>query len=177
MGNREVSQKQIPFATGEGGLSSALAFLSSLGGGTRREEEDSLLHTPQLFSLTTIDKIRKIWYIFADPQRNPLVTKRLLLIAAACALATVGCGKVRPEKNNVSIQECPNLPSIGTTVTVRPGNGNVSWSGNLTSITSAKLTLSAQFQEKLLPRDGTISWDHPNNPPLSADAFRCEKKL
>ena len=33
------------------------------GGGARRAEEDSLLNTPQLFSLTTIDKIRKIWYI------------------------------------------------------------------------------------------------------------------
>jgi hypothetical protein len=122
-----------------------------------------------------------MWYIFADPQRDTLVTKKLLLVAsavaAAFALATAGCGKVRPEKNNALIKQCPNLPSIGTTVTVRPGNGNPSWSGNLTSITKTKLTLSAEFQEKLLPRDGTISWNHPKHHPLSADAFRCYKKL
>jgi len=151
------------------------------GGGARRAEEDSLLNTSQLFSLTNLDKIKKMWYIFADPQRNPLVTKKLLLVAsavaAALALATAGCGKVRPEKNNVSIQECPNLPSIGTPVTVRPGNGNVSWSGNLTSITNTNLTLSVGAQNKILPRNGTISWNHPKNHPLSANAFQCEKKL
>jgi|688.fasta_scaffold23319_2 hypothetical protein len=122
-----------------------------------------------------------MWYIFADPQRDTLVTKKLLLVAsavaAAFALTTAGCGKVRPEKNNALIQECPNLPSIGTFVTVNPGNGARSWSGNLTSITQTELTLSAEFQKKLLPRDGTISWNHPKHPPLSADAFRCYKKL